>query len=258
MPKVISFFLQKGGSGKSTSAVNLLSAYAKTYPEKKCCLLDFDPQGHSCLSVGINTDKLNKTIFEAIIGECSIEDTIIQTKFNFDIIPSNDNLSEFDLVVIENKESIDNTSLVLKEALSPIINNYDVVFIDCPPSRGLLTINALSVSTDVIIPMQTEYFATNGVSKAIKTIRKVQSTSNKDLNILGILPTMCDPRTSLSSIVVQEARKSFANTDIKVFENVIPKCVRFADSPMMGTPAVILYPTERLVQPYYNLIEEVF
>jgi chromosome partitioning protein len=235
-----------------------LSAYANTKPNKKCCLLDFDPQGHSCLSVGINTDKLNKTIFEAIIGECTIEETIISTEFNFDIIPSNDNLSEFDLVVIENKDNIENTSLVLKDILSSIVDNYDVIFIDCPPSRGLLTINALSASTDVIIPMQTEYFATNGVSKALKTITKVQNASNTNLNILGILPTMCDPRTSLSSIVVQEARKSFANTNIKVFENVIPKCVRYADSPMMGTPAVILYPNERLIQPYYKLIEEVF
>jgi chromosome partitioning protein len=247
---VISFAIQKGGVGKTTTAVNL----AASLPGK-VLLVDFDPQGNATINLGMNPDKLKNTIFTMLIGESIFDNTVIRTEW-CDLLPANDELSELDMILIENKDKI-NPATLLKDTLISHLSEYDYVIIDLPPTKGLLTINALATSTDVIVPMQCEYLATEGVSKIIKTIRKVKETYNPGLNILGIVATMYNVRTNLSSIVLQEARKFFLHEKIKVFDTVIHRSIKFAESSMLGKPAVEAYHDTEAVQQYKELAKEI-
>lgn len=251
MKKIISFSIVKGGSGKTTTAVNL-AAYLGMIG-KKVLLVDFDPQGNATINFGIDPDSLTKTIYTAMTGQSSVLDSIIQTKYNVDLIPANDDLSEFDLMVIQNINKIDNPMKLLKETISHL--DYDYILIDTPPSKGILTINALTASTDVIIPMQCEYLATKGVNKAIDMIKKTKQAYNPNLNLLGIIATMFNNRTNLSSIVLQEARKFFLENDVTVFDTVINRSIKIAESPMVGIPAI--FHTE-YAESYIELGKEIF
>ncbi|MBK6915657.1 MAG: ParA family protein [Ignavibacteriales bacterium] len=230
MAKVISIANQKGGVGKTTTSINLSSIVAAA--EKKTLLIDIDPQSNSSSGVGVTNHS--PSVYEVLIGSQNISDVIINTYMPYlDILPSNINLvgAEIELVDMENREGL------LKQAVDKIRNDYDFIFIDCPPSLGLLTLNSLNASDSVIIPVQCEYFALEGLGQLLNTINIVKQHFNKDLAIEGVLLTMFDTRLRLSHQVAEEVRKYFGN---KVFETVIHRNVRISEAPSFGKP-IILY-----------------
>lgn len=230
MAKVISIANQKGGVGKTTTSINLSSIVAAA--EKKTLLIDIDPQSNSSSGVGVTNHS--PSVYEVLIGSQNISDVIINTYMPYlDILPSNINLvgAEIELVDMENREGL------LKRAVDKIRNDYDFIFIDCPPSLGLLTLNSLNASDSVIIPVQCEYFALEGLGQLLNTINIVKQHFNKDLAIEGVLLTMFDTRLRLSHQVAEEVRKYFGN---KVFETVIHRNVRISEAPSFGKP-IILY-----------------
>lgn len=230
MAKVISIANQKGGVGKTTTSINLSSIVAAA--EKKTLLIDIDPQSNSSSGVGVTNHS--PSVYEVLIGSQHISDVIINTYMPYlDILPSNINLvgAEIELVDMENREGL------LKGAVDKIRNEYDFIFIDCPPSLGLLTLNSLNASDSVIIPVQCEYFALEGLGQLLNTINIVKQHFNKDLAIEGVLLTMFDTRLRLSHQVSEEVRRYFGN---KVFETVIHRNVRISEAPSFGKP-IILY-----------------
>ncbi len=230
MAKVISIANQKGGVGKTTTSINLSSIVAAA--EKKTLLIDIDPQSNSSSGVGVTNHS--PSVYEVLIGSQHISDVIINTYMPYlDILPSNINLvgAEIELVDMENREGL------LKGAVDKIRNEYDFIFIDCPPSLGLLTLNSLNASDSVIIPVQCEYFALEGLGQLLNTINIVKQHFNKDLAIEGVLLTMFDTRLRLSNQVSEEVRRYFGN---KVFETVIHRNVRISEAPSFGKP-IILY-----------------
>jgi chromosome partitioning protein len=230
MAKVISVANQKGGVGKTTTSINLSSSLAAA--EKKILLIDIDPQANS--SSGINVNNHFPSVYEVLIGNKNISDVIINTYMPFlDLLPSNINLvgAEIELIDMQNREGI------LKNSLDHIKENYDFIIIDCPPSLGLLTLNALSASDSVIIPVQCEYFALEGLGQLLNTINIVRKHFNKNLTIEGVLLTMFDMRLRLSHQVADEVKKYFGD---KVFNTVINRNVRISEAPSFGKP-IILY-----------------
>jgi chromosome partitioning protein len=230
MSKIISIANQKGGVGKTTTAINVSSLLAAA--EKKSLLVDIDPQSNS--SSGLSITNQNPSIYEVLIGTENISDVIIESYMPFlDLLPSNINLvgSEIEMVDMEGRERL------LKNVLNEIINKYDYIIIDCPPSLGLLTLNALTASHSVLIPVQCEYFALEGLGQLLNTINIVKKHYNPGLTIEGVLLTMFDTRLRLSHQVAEEVRKYFGE---KVYKTVINRNVRIAESPSYGKP-IILY-----------------
>lgn len=230
MSKIISIANQKGGVGKTTTAINVSSLLAAA--EKKSLLVDIDPQSNS--SSGLSITNQNPSIYEVLIGTVNISDVINESYMPYlDLLPSNINLvgSEVEMVDIEGRERL------LKNALNEIIDNYDYIIIDCPPSLGLLTLNALTASHSVLIPVQCEYFALEGLGQLLNTINIVKKHYNPGLTIEGVLLTMFDTRLRLSHQVAEEVRKYFGE---KVYKTVINRNVRIAESPSYGKP-IILY-----------------
>jgi chromosome partitioning protein len=230
MAKVISVANQKGGVGKTTTSINLSSSLAAA--EKKILLIDIDPQANS--SSGINVNNHFPSVYEVLIGDKNISEVIINTYMPFlDLLPSNINLvgAEIELIDMKNREGI------LKNSLDHIKENYDFIIIDCPPSLGLLTLNALSASDSVLIPVQCEYFALEGLGQLLNTINIVKKHFNKNLTIEGVLLTMFDMRLRLSHQVADEVKKYFGD---KVFNTVINRNVRISEAPSFGKP-IILY-----------------
>lgn len=228
MGKIVSIVNQKGGVGKTTSAVNLSAGVGLL--DKKVLLVDVDPQGNSTSGYGINKNKLEKTSYQLLIGTANAEETIIHTKFkNVDIIPSSINLAaaEVDLIEIEHREAR------LKMALAPVREKYDYIFIDCPPSLGLITINALVSSDTVFVPVQCEYFALEGLSQLMASVRQIKRLYNPTVEIEGILLTMYDGRLNLTGQVVAEIKKYFAG---KLYKTAIPRAVRLSEAPSYGQP----------------------
>lgn len=230
MGKVISFSNQKGGVGKTTTAINLAAYVALN--GRKVLLLDFDPQGNATSGYGIEKNQLDLSCYDFLMGECRAEQVIRPTIINnLYILPCNIDLAaaEVDLVAVPQRES------ALRRALTPIRDNYDYIFIDCPPSLGLLTLNALVAADSVVIPIQSEFFALEGLSQLMNTIRIVKQRLNPTLSISGVVLTMYDARTTMSKQVTQELYKYFGD---KIFTVPVPRNVRLVESPSYGVPVV--------------------
>lgn len=232
MSKIIAFANQKGGVGKTTSCINISSAIALM--GKKVLIVDVDPQGNATSGVGVKKSPDLKSIYNTIVGEASVDSVIQKTAIeNLDILPASIDLAggEVEMVYMDSREQ------VLKRILTECKNSYDYITIDCPPSLGLLTLNALTAADSVLIPIQCEFFALEGLSQLMNTVRFVKKRLNPQLTIEGVLLTMRDSRSSLGNQVTEEIKKYFANT---VYENSIPRNVRLAESPSHGLP-IFLY-----------------
>jgi chromosome partitioning protein len=254
MGKIIAVGLRKGGVGKTTTVVNLGVILAQKH-KKKVLLVDMDPQGHVSLSMRIRPNDLKRTIYDVFTGDSTVNDVLLKTDYKVDMLPANKTLAQFDMLIMDNRDA-NNPALWLKEILEPLQDRYDYIILDLPPSLSWLTINALAAAHELIIPMQAELFAESGVSDLMESVADVQKTSNPGLKIAGILLTMFNARTNLSSIVSQDIRKFAASQGIRVFTTSISRSVRFGEANLMGKPAVIHAPSNEAVGNYVEFVKE--
>lgn len=247
MGKIISIANQKGGVGKTTTSVNLSTVLAKK--GKKVLLIDADPQGNATSGLGIDKEQ-QFSVYDVLIEDIEVENTLQRTKVkNLDLCPSNINLAgaEVQLVGVQDRENR------LKEKLDKIRDSYDFIIIDCPPSLGLVTLNSFTASDSVLIPVQCEYYALEGLGQLINTIDLVRRSTNRCLTIEGALLTMYDSRTNLSNQVVKEVKKYFNN---KVYKNIIPRNVRLSEAPSYGMPITMYDPRSKGAKAYEKFTKE--
>lgn len=247
--KVIAVANQKGGVGKTTSAVNLCAAFGKA--GKKTLLIDIDPQGNATSGLGVNKREIKASTYDLMIGDASAEEILIHTKYeNVDILPSNIELAgaEIELVSAQGRES------KLKNALVDLRYKYDFILIDCPPSLGIITLNALTASDTLLIPAQCEYYALEGLSQLMSTVRTVKRLYNPSIEIEGVLLTMFDGRLNLTIQVVDEVKKFFPR---KVYKTVIPRNVRISEAPSFGEPVLYYDKASRGSEAYTELANEI-
>ena len=247
MGQIIAFVNQKGGVGKTTTAVNLTAALHNK--GKKVLLCDFDPQANATSGLGVEKSEMPLSSYDLVINDRSAEEIIVKTKFG-DLIPSSANLSGAGVELIANP----NREYALQKALEPVRERYDYIFIDCPPSLELLTLNALCAADSILIPVQCEYYALEGLSDLMMTMRAVKKGLNPNLQIFGVLLTMFDGRINFSSQVAEEVRRHFPG---KVYAAVIPRNVRLAEAPSHGLPVTFYDKFSRGAVAYNALADEV-
>ena len=249
MARVIAIANQKGGVGKTTTAVNLSACLAAS--EQRTLIIDCDPQANTTSSIGFSRDPARRTLYQALIINEPIERVAIDAKIDqLDIIPSDKNLVGAAVELV----SMDNREYRLKEAIRPILGKYSFVIIDCPPSLDLLTLNALAAADSILIPIQCEYLAIEGVSELLDTHMRIRRTINPQLEIEGVLLTMYDDRTTLSKQVAADLRSFFGN---QIFDSVIPRNVRLAEAPSHGMPVIFYDINSRGAESYMQLAQEV-
>ena len=249
MGRVIAIANQKGGVGKTTTTINLSAALAQK--GKKILVIDCDPQGNTTSGFGIEKNTLENTIYELLLGECSIKDAIIpEVITNLSVLPAHVNLAGAEIEMIDENRK----EYRLKQELDWVRDEYDYLIIDCPPSLSILTVNAMTAADSIIVPIQCEYYALEGLSQLIHTINLVRERLNRKLNIDGVVFTMYDSRTNLSSQVVENVK---ANIKQKVYNTLIPRNVRLAEAPSYGEPICKYDPKSVGAEKYAELAEEV-
>jgi len=249
MGKVISIANQKGGVGKTTSAINLAASLAAI--EHTTLLIDIDPQSNSTSGLGVESNTVENSIYEVMVGGINISDAIKETELGYlDLIPSHINLVGAEIEMVDRSER----ERILSKAVEEVKGKYDFIIIDCPPSLGLLTINALTSSDSVLIPVQCEYFALEGLGQLLNTIKIVRQHLNPELDIEGVLLTMYDTRTRLSNQVADEVKRYF---DERVFSSVIARNVRLAEAPSFGKPAILYDASSVGAKNYLSLAREI-
>ena len=255
MGKIISLVNQKGGVGKTTTSINLSASLA--FLGKKVLLIDLDPQGNTTTGIGINKGDIEKSIYEVLIGESNIKDTVVKTKYDrFFVIPSTINLAGLNAELLEKSRTQAGYKKgeQLKNCLAEIKDDFDFIIIDCPPALDVITTNALTASNSVIIPVQCEFFALEGITQLLKTIMLAQKTLNPSLDIEGVLLTMLDSRTNLGFEVVEDIRSFFKE---KVYNTIIPRLIKLTEAPSHGEPIIVYEPKSRGSEAYLNLAKEV-
>ena len=249
MNRVIAIANQKGGVGKTTTAINLSACLADL--GKKVLALDLDPQGNMTSGLGVDKDEIERSVYDLIIGNAGIEECICKNVLdNLDVLPSNIDLSaaEIEMIGVENKE------FILKNEMEKIKDDYDFVIIDCPPALSMLTINAMTTADSVLVPIQCEYYALEGLTQLIHTIELVQERLNSSLQIEGVVFTMYDARTNLSLQVVENVKD---NLNQNIYKTIIPRNIRLADAPSYGMPINMYDPKSAGAESYMQLADEV-
>ena len=248
MAKIFCVANQKGGVGKTTTTVNLCAGLA--HVGQRVLLVDLDPQGNATMGSGVSKTELPHTVYSVLIGEASVQASVVRAEAcGYDVLGANRELAgaEVDLVNLTHRETR------LKQALHTVADDYDFVLIDCPPALSLLTLNGLCAANGVVVPMQCEYFALEGLSDLVNTIKQVHANLNRDLKIIGLLRVMFDPRITLQQQVSEQIKRHFGD---KVFEAVIPRNVRLAEAPSYGLPGVVFDPSAKGSLAYIEFARE--
>lgn len=245
MGRVIAIANQKGGVGKTTTAINLSACLAEA--GQKVLAIDFDPQGNATTGLGLEKEYMEETVYEMMLGVCTLEDCLHQeVQENLDVLPSDSNLAGAEIELLD----LDKKEFILKEHLDAVRDNYDFIMIDCPPSLSLLTLNALTAADTVLVPIQCEYYALEGLSQVLRTIGLVKKTMNPGLELEGVVFTMYDARTNLSLEVVENVKSNLNET---IYKTIIPRNVRLAEAPSHGMP-INLYDSKSTGAESYRLL----
>lgn len=248
MGKVVAIANQKGGVGKTTTSINLAASLAKT--RRRVLLIDLDPQGNATMGSGVDKGQAALTTYHVLIGEGAMQDAIVATEGGYDLVPANGDLSGAEVELI----GLDRRERRLRDALEAVRDTYQFVLIDCPPSLNLLTVNALVAAQSVMIPMQCEYYALEGLTALITTIRKIHESLNPQLQIEGLLRTMFDPRNTLANEVSAQLTQHFGD---KLYRTIIPRNVRLAEAPSYGKPVISYDMQSKGAQAYLALAGEI-
>ncbi len=249
MARIICIANQKGGVGKTTTAINLSAALAVS--EKRTLLVDCDPQANATSGLGIDRSKIEKTLYHGMLGRAGATNLILDSEIStLKVIPSGVELIGFEVEMISNPDR----EMALKKLVNGLDHAFDYIFLDCPPSLSLLTVNALTAADSLLIPLQAEYYALEGLGQLLSTVKRIKRSLNPDLTIAGILLTMFDKRTNLAYQVAEEAEKYFKNL---VFKTMVPRNIRLSEAPSFGKPILLYDATSAGAQSYFELAKEI-